>query len=162
MHTFRILTVIPQNHRITEWLCLETTSGSHLVQPPYSSMETWSRLTMTVSRWFLKFATGGDPTITQGNLFQCLVTCTSVSWCSKGTISVPLCAHSLFSWLWALLKRAWLHPLCTLPSGIYTHVSDTLETPFLQERKSQLSQPHFIREVLQSLHHLVSPPLDSF
>lgn len=77
MHTFRILTVIPQNHRITEWLCLETTSGSHLVQPPYSSMETWSRLTMTVSRWFLKFATGGDPTITQGNLFQCLVTCTT-------------------------------------------------------------------------------------
>lgn len=106
-----------------------------------------------VRYWWRPHNHSGQPVPVLGHLHN-----TSVSWCSKGTISVPLCAHSLFSWLWALLKRAWLHPLCTLPSGIYTHLSDTLETPFLQVELSQLSQPHFIGEVLQSLHHLGSPP----
>ena len=34
---------------------------------------------------------------------------------------VPICAHHLWSCHWALLRRAWLCPLCTLPSGIYIH-----------------------------------------
>ena len=32
-----------------------------------------------------------------------------------------VCAHSLLSWHWTPLKRAWLHPLCTLPSCTYRH-----------------------------------------
>jgi len=34
---------------------------------------------------------------------------------------VSVSGYYLWSCHWASLKRAWLHPLCTLPSGIYPH-----------------------------------------
>lgn len=54
---------------------------------------------------------------------QCPAACTteSVSWCSEGTSCVSVCAHWLWSCHWALLRRACLHPLCTLLSGIYAY-----------------------------------------
>ena len=45
----------------------------------------------------------------------------NVFWCVEGTSCVSVCAHCFWSCHWAPLKRAWLCPLCTLPSGIYIH-----------------------------------------
>lgn len=46
--------------------------------------------------------------------------------CSGGTPCVPVCAHGLLLCHWPPLKRAWLCPLWTFPSGIYAHWWDPL------------------------------------
>lgn len=45
----------------------------------------------------------------------------TVSWYSEGTSCVSVCAHCLWSWHWAPLKRVWLQPLYNLPTSSYTH-----------------------------------------
>lgn len=47
-------------------------------------------------------------------------------WCVSRTSCVPVYAHCLLSCHWTPLKIFWLHPLCTLPSCIYTHWWDSL------------------------------------
>lgn len=46
----------------------------------------------------------------------------NAAWCSEGASRVPVCAHGLWSCLWAPLERALLGPHCTLPSSIYVQV----------------------------------------
>lgn len=44
----------------------------------------------------------------------------SASCCLDRTSCVPVCVQGQDKRQWAPLKRAWLHPLCMLPSGICT------------------------------------------
>lgn len=48
----------------------------------------------------------------------------SAWWSPQGgsqNFCVSVCAHGFWSSYWAPMERAWLCPLCTLPSDIYTH-----------------------------------------
>ena len=63
----------------------------------------------------------GDSAVSLGNLCQCSVTLT-VKKCFLMFRGNLLCFRlCLWSWHWAPLKRAWLHPICTFPSSICTH-----------------------------------------
>jgi len=61
-------------HRITVWQGFEGTSVGHLVQPPYQSRVTYSRLHRTLSGRVLNISREGDSTTPVGNLFQASVT----------------------------------------------------------------------------------------
>jgi len=69
-----------KDHRMTEWLRLERSSGGHLVQPPCSSRATQTWLPRTVSRQLLTISKDGDCTTSLANLLQC-----------SGTPTVKMC-----------------------------------------------------------------------
>ena len=73
---FQSLPASEQNHRITEQLRLEVTSGSHWVHPPCSSRATQSQFPRTMSRWLLYMPRDRNSTTSPGNLFYCSVTLT--------------------------------------------------------------------------------------
>ena len=100
---------------------------------------------------------GGDPTAS-GQPVPVLRHCTAQkgSWCSEGTSCAPVCAHGLWSWHWA--------PLTEPGSGLWDPSLRDLWTLMRSPRassspaeQSQLSQPLFTGEVLQTLNHLHSP-----
>jgi len=84
------------------------------------------------------------------NICQCSVTCTVKKMPSKHLLYSNFCPLPC---VLSLSTTAWLHLLCTLPSGTYRHWYDCPEPPFFQ---AQLSQ-HLPSEVLQSLHHFCNP-----
>lgn len=104
-----------------------------------------------------KHSEEGDFMTYPGNLLQGLVTLQweRVSLGSEGTSCVSGCVHCLWVCHQQPLKRAWLNPLCTFPSGIHTHWWDS-EPSTVQDKGSQLSQPFLRREMLQSLIKLCS------
>jgi len=59
---------------------------------------------------------------------------------------------------WAPLKRVWPHPPDTHPWDIHKILP---QSSLLQAKQAQLPQPFLLGEMLQSPHHLCSPPLDS-
>lgn len=63
-------------HKISECLKLEGAAGCHLVQPLWSSRDTYSRLLRVMSSWLLNISQEGHPTSSLGKLCQCLVTLT--------------------------------------------------------------------------------------
>lgn len=134
------------DHRTAGWVRLEGTS-----EFVFSTHFCSSRATQFPKRVFCNICKDGYSTTSLGNLFQCLITLImnrNVSWCSDDPSSVSFCAHSLWSCLWALLKTAWLCPLCVHPSVIYTHEKDPPEPPLLKAKQSQPSQPFLISKVL--------------
>ena len=143
---------VKQNHRNTEWLRLEGTSGGCLVQLSFSGRAIWSRMPMTMSRH--KYVQRGR----LHNLSGLPVPVLSPSqWKSVFLFwdgetlppnpSVSVCAHCLLSCHWAPLKRAWLHRLCTLLSDVGTYWWCLPEHSLLQAEQSQLSQPFLMRDV---------------
>lgn len=61
---------------------------------------------------------------------------------SEGTTCFAFCKHCLIFCSWALLKRARLYLLCTLPSVIYIHYQD-LPVPFSRLHSSAQSVSPF-------------------
>ena len=83
-------------HKITEWLRLEETSGSHLVKPPAQAGPSRASC-KDQSGWLLSIFKDGNSTTSLGNRCQWSATCTvkKVSWYSEGTSWVSVCAYSL-------------------------------------------------------------------
>jgi len=67
------------------------------------------------------------------------------------TASCPVTGHPL--------KKAWLHPPCTLHSGIYKKIPP--DSSVLQHERSQVSQSFLICEMVQSFNHFHGPVLDA-
>lgn len=67
-----VITAGRLNDRITKWIRLEGTSGSHLVLPHCSGRFTWNQLPRNVSKWLLNISKNGDSTTFTGNLFLVL------------------------------------------------------------------------------------------
>ena len=101
---------------------------------PCSSRDSKGRVVWT--KKLLKIST-----TSLGKLFQCSIIHTVKKYflIFRGSILCSSFAHCLLSWHWALLKRAWLCPLCTFPSGIYIHCGDLPVPPLFQAEQSQLS-----------------------
>lgn len=85
----------------------------------------------------------------------------TVCWCLDGSFSAPVCAHCLISWYWASLNKAWL---CHL--GTFLQVLMDIDEIPLSLLFSSWAAPALLAslsgEVLQALHHLRGPLLDSF
>ena len=79
---------------------------------------------------------GGDPTASRQTVPMLHH---SISWCSEGTPCAPVCAHCLFV---LALSRAWLRPLCTLPSVFYGHWWDPPEPPLGWALPALSASPH--------------------
>lgn len=73
---------------------------------------------------------------------------------SEGPSCVSLCARGPWGCPWPC-------PLCSLSSGFLSPGMRCPEPALLQAGQSQLSQPLLMAEMLQSLHHLHGPVLDS-
>lgn len=73
---------------------------------------------------------------------------------------VFVCAYYVWSCHWASPKRAWLHLLWTPSLQVFVYI-DEVSLNLLQAEQSQLCQPFLIGRMLQSLHHLCGPLLDS-
>lgn len=81
-----------------------------------SSQGIWNRF---ASRWLLSISSDRDSTLSLGNLFQRLITCTvKSSSCSSGTTRSPVLPVASSCCL-ASLTRAWLCPLATLHSDTH-------------------------------------------
>lgn len=104
-------------HKITGWTKLEWASGSHPVQPlaqVQSPRASCPGTAFPLSRLGWDASNGGG----------------STTWAS-------VCAHCLWFCHWAALRRAWLCPLCSLPSGIYLDDIPS-KPPLFQAKQSQL------------------------
>lgn len=116
--------------RTTKWLRLEGTFRGHLVQPHCSSQVTYSRLPRT--RYILNIYKNGESITSVNNLCQGLVTLMvkKCFWSRDNLLCVSAGAHCLLPCHQASLKTAWLHFLCTFPSGISLLPSDPLSLLF--------------------------------
>lgn len=90
---------------------------------------------------------------------SCLCPYSSIGW-ELNCICICVC---LFRWAplafsLGTLKRAWLHPLCTLPPGVHTHWEDSFEPSLLPDwavkplLKCQMFQPLFGTSLLAQDH----------
>lgn len=71
----------------------------------------YSRLYRKASRRVLSISREDDSTTSLGSWIQCSVTLTVDFLCSDGTPCVSACAYCPLTSHWALLKRAYTHPL---------------------------------------------------
>ena len=103
---------------------------------------------------------GGDPAAL-GSL--CSVTCTAQKCyqCPEGTSCAPVCAHCLLFWHWALLTTLAPSSLDSPLRYLWTLMRSPRASTSPAEQ-SQLFQPLLIDQVLQNLHHLGGPMLNSF
>lgn len=104
-----------RKNSVMEWLRMEGTSGSHLVQHCRSSRNTQSSLPSTISRWLLnskKISKKRDSAFL-GNLFHCSVnsTCNNTDSCTPRTPSPcrqqAECSTSEYNPLCSLIAVAW-------------------------------------------------------
>lgn len=104
-----------QNH--PEQMRWEGTSGSHLVQPPFSSRGSWSR----VPSRLLNISKGGDCTMSLSNLFQCSITLmVKKIFLSLNRMScTSIDAHCLL--FLPREEHGALPSLLPMPAGIYSH-----------------------------------------
>lgn len=135
----------------TERFRLEETSGHHPGQVPCSARATWKQLSRTVSRWLLRLSTDGDSTTPLAACANCRSPSKwkSVSWCSEGASTNSAWAHSLLTWQWVPLRKAWLCPL-HFPSGIL-YLLKKPPLPSLLQAK----QPNNSQDLLTGNLHLV-------
>lgn len=108
---------ITQSHNGWDWIGPLSLSGS---TPAQAGTDKGTHIHVQVAAEDLQ---GGHSTVSLGNLHQCSITAQwrSASRCSDRTSHIPVCAHCLLTWHWEPMKRAWLHLLCMLPSGMYRH-----------------------------------------
>lgn len=120
---------------------------------PLLSRDTPSRVPRPASRQLLKVSEETP---------QPLGTCgyplwhphsTTVFLVLRGTSCVPVCAQFLLSQHWATTNWAWLHPVCTLPSGIYTYQSGPPHSLSIPRLNSPCSL------ILSSQHRCSSPSI---
>lgn len=76
-------------------------------------------------------------------------------------LHVLICSCSLLSYQWALLSRDWRPLLHSLTSDIYTHPGDPPKPSALQTEPPQLSWPHLMWKMPQSLNHLGGSMMNS-
>lgn len=117
--------------------------GCHPAQP-ISSIRGMSRLILNISK-------NGDSVTSLGSLCQRLVTLRGRASC----VSVPVASGPVSE----LHRRAWMPPLCTCASGIYTHWWGSSD--LLPAEQVQLFQPLLAGEIFWCLHHLHDLFLDS-
>lgn len=122
---------LTSNHRIIQWLKLEETSRSHLVQLSQSSRVIKSRLSKSMSRWLLSISRDRGYMMPPGNLCKCLVTFT-VKKCFLMLGGNPLvCAHcpilSLGTTGTCLALSSMLSPFsCFYTLMRFLHMRDTI------------------------------------
>ena len=136
--------------------------GSSLVQPPWRNRVTQSRLHRTSSSWVLNISRERDSTTSLGSLFQC-----SVSLKVKKFFLMYRWNFSCFS-------------LCPLPLVLSLSTTEKSLAPsswhlkifisiykipsqpsLFQAKQAQIPQPFLVGQMLLSLHHACSPPMDS-
>lgn len=102
-----------KSHRVIELLRLEGTSGSHLVQTLCSSRDTFI-MTWPNGFWIPPKRETPQPLWQPMPMFH-NTQIRSASWCPYGTLCCSSFCPLLLVLALAPLKRAWLHPPCTLP-----------------------------------------------
>lgn len=137
--------------RTTKWLRLEGTFRGHLVQPHCSSQVTYSRLPRT--RYILNIYKNGESITSVNNLCQGLVTLMvkKCFWSRDNLLCVSAGAHCLLPCHQASVKTAWLHFLCTFPSGISLLPSDPPEPSLLKAPHYQIFQLFLAGDLLPFL-----------
>jgi len=149
-------------YRITDCLRLERTSESQLVQAPCSSRTTYSQLPRTVSRWLLNISKEGDSTASLGNLCQCSVTAKKCFLMFRGNLlCLSLCPLPLVLSLGATEKSLALSSLHPPFRYLYTLLRHTPPSLLFSRLNSPSSHYFLAGAMLQSLHHLNGPSLDS-
>jgi len=131
------------------------TSGGHLVHSPCSSRDTYSHLPRIMSSFWIpwRMETPQSLCSTRDSTWS-RPQWKSVSWCSGGILRVSL---------YYLLSPGTTEKSLAPPPIIYLYTL-TRSPPkcfLLQAEQSQISQPFFIWEMLQSLYHLCRASLDS-
>lgn len=81
---------------------------------------SWCRLLRATARRIL-ITSKNEDTTTLGNLFQCSdsLAVKSAFLCLKGIPCISVCPHCIMLLQQVPQRRVWLHPLCSLPSGVY-------------------------------------------
>lgn len=107
--------------RLAARLRLAGPSGS-TCSNPCSSRAIQSTVTRPTSKLLLKIFKEENPQSLRGTCASAMApTQHRSASCSEGASCVSVCAHCLFSWCWAPLKRAWLHLPCTSPVRPFRH-----------------------------------------
>jgi len=135
-------------------------SADHLVQLPCQSRVTYSR---SSSRWVLNIAREGDSAIPLGSLFECSVTLKVKKFYLVfrwNFLCFSLCPLPLVLLLGTTEESG---PILLTPTlEIFLSIDEIpSQLSLLQAKQAQLPQLFLMGKMLQSPHHLCSPPLDS-
>ncbi|KAK4815816.1 LOW QUALITY PROTEIN: hypothetical protein QYF61_007425 [Mycteria americana] len=104
----------------------------------------------------------GDSSTSLGSLFQCLITLSVKKNFLISSLNLPWCNLRPFPLVLSLVtwEKRPTPPLYNLLSVVESDKVSP-QPPFLQAKQSQLPQPLFIRLLLQTLHQLRCPSLDT-
>lgn len=129
-----------QRHRITESLgCSLGTSECCLIQPPCSSRVTWSRVSRTVSGWFLNISKNGNP---------------APPWATSASTQLPPISEQIFPSAQRPPPTLWLVPFALCPVSGHCW-NDALECAALHPPWS------YLYTLAKSLLHLLFAKLKS-
>ncbi|KAK4833077.1 hypothetical protein QYF61_027739 [Mycteria americana] len=128
----------------------------------------------TSSKRLLNTSRDGDSTTSLGSLFQCLITLSVKKNFLISSLNLPWRNLRPFPLVLSLVQAISSHPItCYLGEETDPHLSTTSfqgvvesdkvspQPPFLQAKQPQFPQPLLIRLLLQTLHQLRCPSLDS-
>ncbi|KAK4826991.1 hypothetical protein QYF61_013091 [Mycteria americana] len=148
---------IPRDHRITESYRLEKTfkiiESNH--KPNTAKNHHYTISLSTSSNRPLNTSRDGDSTTSLGSLFQCLITLSSKPPLAQ-LEAISSCSITCY-----LGEETDPH-LSTASFQVVVESDEVSpQPPFLQAKQSQLPQPLLIRLLLQTLHQLRCPSLDT-